>query len=150
MSARIEDLEPKTRGMCEALLLAAPAQGLPIRVTQTRRTMDEQLHIWMQGRQMQGGVWVVVDPRRIVTKARPGMSAHNYGLAFDVCFEGKDPYLHAFEVEHKDLDPRWYLLGALGESLGLSWGGPLGPNDDLKWDAPHFQRRNWRKYRVVG
>lgn len=148
MSARIEDLEPVTRGLCVQLLAEAVARNLPIRVTHTRRTNDEQLHLYRQGREFRGGIWVVVDKTKVVTNAKPGSSPHNYGLAFDVCFNGPDPYLDAYRKDHPGkLDPRWHELGALGESLGLSWGGPLGPNDDLDWDAPHFQRPRWKQYK---
>jgi len=145
LSARIEDLEPITRGLCRALL-ARWEEGMhpPLRVTHTLRSHDEQLHLWMQGRRLENGVWRVVDKKKVVTKAMPGQSPHNYGAAFDVCFQGTDPYLHQFEIENGSPDPLWEILGALGESLGLSWGGPLGARDRFTWDRPHFERPDWR------
>lgn len=144
----IAGLEPWTQGKCLELLDAWNTREPHIRVTQGRRTMDEQLHLWRKGRELRNGVWVVVDPLKVVTRAKPGTSPHNYGLAFDVCFEGADPYLDAGKKERKGrLHPTWFELGQLGESLGLSWGGPLGPDDDLDWDAPHFQRPFWRKFK---
>lgn len=139
MSSRIEDLEPVTRGLCERFLADAASQGINLRVTHTLRTMDEQLHLYAKGRELRDGVWKIVDIHQIVTKARPGQSPHNYGLAFDICFAGADPY------PHED-DPRWTVLGKLGESLGLDWGGPLGAGDKFTFDRPHFQRANWRQF----
>lgn len=148
MSARVEDLEPVTRKLCEELLAAWNRRDPRIRVTHTRRTNDEQLHLFRQGREMRNGVWVVVDKSRVVTNAKPGTSPHNFGLAFDVCFMGADPYLDEGKKDRGGkLHPLWFELGQIGESLGLSWGGPLGPNDDLDWDAPHFQRPRWKQYK---
>jgi peptidoglycan L-alanyl-D-glutamate endopeptidase CwlK len=129
VSARIEDLEPVTRAMCEKFLAAAAAAGHNIRVTHTLRTMDEQAKLYAQGRTLPG-------PE--VTKAKPGQSPHNFGMAFDICFAGKVPY-------PPETDPRWLALGQLGESLGLSWGGPNGKGDKFTFDRPHFERDGWRR-----
>lgn len=127
MSARIEDLEPVTRAMCEKFIAAAPKIA-DIRVTHTLRTLDEQAKLYAQGRTL---------PGPIVTKAKPGSSAHNYGMAFDIAFVGKKPY-------PPESDPRWLQLGQLGESLGLVWGGPNGKGDQFTFDRPHFERAGWK------
>jgi len=143
MSSRIEDLEPVTRGMCEAFLEDCAASGEDIGITHTLRTSDEQLHLWAKGRQQQAdGTWVVVDKKAVVTKAPPGSSPHEYGCAFDVKFNGRIPYP---PVE----DPRWGKIGRIGEALGLSWGGPLGVGDRFRWDRPHFERRDWEAVRAA-
>lgn len=139
MSARIDDLEPVTRGMCVKFLERAALAGINLRVTHTLRTLDEQLHLYAKGRVFRDGVWTVINAGAIVTKAKPGQSPHNYGLAFDVCFAGADPYP---DVD----DPRWELLGVIGEECGLDWGGPLGAGDKFTFDRPHFQRGNWRLF----
>jgi peptidoglycan LD-endopeptidase CwlK len=64
-----------------------------------------------------------------VTKARGGFSNHNFGIAFDVgVFEGD---------KYRGESPKYKAVGALGEELGLEWGG--------RWtsiiDQPHFQLR---------
>lgn len=130
MSARIEDLEPVTRAMCVEFMRLAKKIA-PIRVTHTLRTMDEQAKLYAQGRTLPG-------PK--VTNAKPGSSPHNYGMGFDICFEGKVPY-------PKEKDPRWLQLGQLGESLGLVWGGPNGKGDKFTFDRPHFERADWKKAR---
>lgn len=125
MSARIEDLEPITLALCQAFLDKAAAAGLELRITQTLRTMDQQAKLYAQGRTL---------PGPIVTKARPGQSAHNFGMAFDICFAGKKPY----PPEH---DPRWSQAGEIGKSVGLVWGG--------SWrgfkDRPHFEHPLWKQ-----
>lgn len=144
MSAGPDTLEPVTRSMYDYLIREAAIANLPIRGTQFARTDDEQLHLWQQGRALQNGVWVEVDPHAIVTHARPGSSAHNFKMAFDICFQGADPYLHAYEVAHPKAelgDPRWLQIGELGEKVGLEWGGRWSKP---KRDRPHFQRPSWK------
>lgn len=128
MSARLEDLEPVTRAMAEEWLRDCAAEGLAVRITHTLRTLDEQAKLYAQGRTL---------PGPIVTKAKAGQSAHNFGMAFDFCFAGKAPY-------PPEDDPRWLQAGQIGEALGLSWGGPNGKGDRFTFDRPHFERKDWK------
>lgn len=125
MSNRLEDLQPDVREKAVALIEAASAAGMPIRITHTLRSLDEQAHLYAQGRTLPGAV---------VTKARPGWSWHNFGRAFDICFAGKKPY-------PPKNDPRWLKVGQAGEALGLNWGGPNGKGDRFTFDRPHFEDR---------
>lgn len=129
MSARVDDLEPETRRMCEEFISDCLKEGIALRVTHTLRTMDEQAKLYAQGRTL---------PGPIVTRAKPGQSPHNHGMAFDVCFEGKVPY-------PPESDPRWLQIGEIGEALGLNWGGPNGKGDRFTFDRPHFERLGWKK-----
>ena len=128
MSRNIEDLDPRMQPLALELVGRCMAQGLPIVITQTRRTMEEQQALYDQGR---------VRPGKIVTQARPGQTAHNYGLAFDVAFIIPETGEITWD------EPRsgaWYDVGRIGEGLGLIWGG--------RWrkfpDRPHFELANWR------
>ena len=136
MSALVEDLEPVARSLCRQFLASVEELMLPpIRVTHTRREFDEQLHLYAKGRKLESGIWVVVDKRAIVTKAKPGESAHNFGAAFDICVVGPDPYPNDAAL--------WEAYGTAGERLGLAWGG--------RWkgivDRPHFERPDWKTLR---
>lgn len=131
MSARIEDLEPVTRELCEKFMAETVMKGIALRVTHTLRTKDEQTKLYAQGRTL---------PGPIVTRAKAGQSPHNFGMAFDVCFVGKVPY-------PPETDPRWLQIGQLGEALGLSWGGPNGKGDKFTFDRPHFERPDWKAAR---
>jgi peptidoglycan L-alanyl-D-glutamate endopeptidase CwlK len=96
-------------------------------VTCTLRTNAEQEQRYAQGR---------TTPGSIVTDARPGFSAHNYGLAMDVV-----PIV-AGKCVWNTSDPAWRTLGALGQAAGLDWAGAPGfPFHEL----PHFQMPNWRQ-----
>lgn len=152
MSARIEDLEPMTRHLCEDFLQQCGILGLAVRVTHTLRTMEEQAHLYAKGRSLpgepceHGGVLRPVGTckqhplGRWVTRAKPGQSAHNFGAAFDICFVGKVAY-------PKVDDPLWARVGEAGEGAGLSWGGPRGKGDRFTFDRPHFERPDWRTLR---
>jgi hypothetical protein len=145
VSNRIEDLEPVTRAAWLATLSESEQQGILLRTTHTYRTADEQLHLYAKGRALVDGEWVVVDASKVVTKAPPGHSPHEFRMGVDFCFVGPDPYLDAYPHAHdRKPDPRWAVVGAIGEGHGLSWGGPLGEGDRFTWDSPHFQRRDWR------
>jgi peptidoglycan L-alanyl-D-glutamate endopeptidase CwlK len=121
MSHRIADLDPDLREMAEKLLAKAVAVGIELTVTQTYRTPDEQAALYARGR---------TEPGPIVTHAPPGYSWHEFRRAFDVAithFPG--------DMTKADLyDGPWENVGALGEAVGLEWGG--------RWkhqDRPHFQ-----------
>jgi hypothetical protein len=108
------DLQPKA----QKLIDLAKAKGIDIIISQTLRTKEEQNDLYAQGR---------TKPGNIVTHVEYPYSLHCWGVAFDIAviIGGKANW-----------DPRHYdLIGPLGESLGLEWGG--------RWknfvDRPHFQ-----------
>lgn len=121
MSRDLADLDADVRVRAEGLLLEAANQGIRLIITHTLRTIAEQDALYAQGR---------TTPGRKVTNARGGWSWHNWGRAFDVAiadFPG--------DVTPDDVyDGPWAKVGAIGEHIGLEWGG--------RWkrpDLPHFQ-----------
>lgn len=54
---------------------SAQRAGIPCRLFETMRTHDRQAHLYSKGR---------TSPGPIRTKARPGRSWHNYGIAGDI------------------------------------------------------------------
>ena len=122
MSRSLDDLQKPVADKARAFFAACDAAKLRVICTCTLRTNAQQAALWAQGR---------TAPGAIVTWARPGTSLHEMGRAFDVvpmrggvCVwgtTGADGVL-------------WRQLGAIGEGLGLTWGG--------RWanpDFPHFQ-----------
>lgn len=96
------------------------ADEFKFRVTQGLRSWDEQAKLYAQGR---------TSPGNVVTKAPPGHSWHNFGLAVDVVpltDLGVD-----WNIEH----PQWQRLIAAGTSLGLVSGSQFRTFPDY----PHFQ-----------
>jgi len=124
----IEKLHPKIRPMAIDFIAKAKTQGIDIKITAGLRTFDEQEKLYNQGR---------TTPGSIVTKAKPGQSFHNYGLAIDVV-----PIVNGKAVW--DNETLWQKLGVIGESAGFEWGG--------RWkfvDKPHFQYPKNTKYTTI-
>lgn len=63
------------------------------------------------------------------TRAKPGFSFHNYGLAADIVFRNNTGG-PSWDEKHD-----WKRLGELGRTIGLEWGGDW---KSIK-DRPHFQ-----------
>lgn len=128
---RIQLMHPKLRAevakiydeICEALDGRAFC-----RFSQTLRTFAEQDAIYAQGRTTKGP---------IVSKAKAGLSCHNYGLAIDiVLIDGKSV---SWDVK-KDFDgdgkSDWMEVVAVFKKYGWEWGGDWKKFPDL----PHFQK----------
>lgn len=114
--------------MAEAFLASCKAAGLDVLVTCTRRDLTEQAALYAIGR---------TRPGKKVTNAKPGSSAHNFGLAMDVV-----PMLHGKPVWEFP-DPLWTKVGALGQEAGLQWYG--APGSEF-CEAAHFQLPHWRDF----
>lgn len=116
----IATLLPEVQPFARKLVHEAAKKGITIKVTSALRTYAEQDALYAQGR---------TKPGSIVTNARGGQSAHNFGLAFDVTeFNGTKP---VWESDNYD------VVGEIGQKMGLDWGG--------SWrsftDRPHFAFR---------
>jgi peptidoglycan L-alanyl-D-glutamate endopeptidase CwlK len=111
----IATLLPEVQPYARALITRAAGAGIKIEVISGTRTYEEQR--------------VLYEKRPPVTKAPPGYSNHNFGIAFDVgVFEG---------TKYLGESPKYKAVGALGVTLGLEWGG----NWKTFVDEPHFQLR---------
>ncbi len=99
------------RDMCEAA-------GIPIRITQGLRSMEDQSALYAKGRTTAGG---------IVTNAKAGESFHNYGVAYDIY-----PTKHGWDAPASV----WNKIAKIGKDLGFEWGGDW--EGDFK-DKPHFE-----------
>lgn len=84
-------------------------------VTEGFRSPERQAQLYAQGR---------TTPGEIVTKARAGESAHNYGLAADVT----SAYGYG--------TPQARAIHQLAQQLGFG---------TISWDEPHVEWPDWRK-----
>ena len=116
----IAGLHPFVQAYARALYFKAREHDLVINIISGLRTYAEQDGLYAQGR---------TRPGNVVTNARGGYSNHNFGIAFDVGLFERNQYLGE--------SPMYKAVGALGEELGLEWGG----NWRTLVDQPHFQLR---------
>ena len=128
---RIKLLHPKVRDeafeiydeICEALSGSAMC-----RFSYTLRTFAEQDAIYAQGR---------TKPGKIVTKAKAGLSYHNYGLAIDIVLiiNGKTASWDIKGDFDGDGKADWQEIVTIFKQFGWESG--------IDWkfvDAPHFQK----------
>lgn len=114
----IATLHRRVQPIARELVRLAPEKvGAKIEITSGTRTYEEQDALF--------------NKHDGTTRARGGQSNHNFGLAFDVTIDAQpdDTLQPVWE------SPLYQKLGALGKSLGLTWGGD--------WqsivDEPHFE-----------
>ena len=96
-----------------------------------RRTMEEQAGLYAKGR---------TKPGKIVTKAKPGQSYHNYGLAFDwvplkATPKNKDLYMADWSNN---------IAYKLGEKVGVSF--ELAA---ISWETGHLQTSKYASWRDI-
>ena len=135
----IQTLQPPDQPIARSFLQRAEEAGIPCRVVQGTRTFTEQQKTYDQGR---------TTPGAVVTKARPGDSYHQYGLAFDVV-----PLAYEHLPDWNPSGPHWAMIGTIGESLGLTWGGrwqsPDFPHFELKAAPLDELKAYWAKFQKV-
>lgn len=125
---KITTLEPDFRSNVEQLLAILPSvTGRTWVVTSGRRTMAEQQHLYNQGR---------TEPGKVVTNARPGSSAHNFGLAAD---------LAPLKADGSAIDwnaPRhvWQVMADTAQQMGLVAGFYFHSIVDM----PHVESPTWK------
>ena len=129
MSRDLNLLNSDFRPQVDKFLAAVKARGIDMIVTCTYRDGDEQDALYAQGR---------TTPGHIVTNAKAGQSAHNYGCAIDVVpiVNGKCCWDDKADV--------WQQIGQIGQSCGMVWYGAPGAAFP---ETPHFQLTNWEKFR---
>jgi D-alanyl-D-alanine dipeptidase len=118
-TARILTLDERVQQLAFDFINAVETElGVRLRVSQARRSIEEQNRIWQMGRDANGRKVGVT-----YTNVKGGMSAHNFGLAIDVVIYPK--VNTAIPVS----------VAQIGERYGFEWGGRWS---DPK-DYPHFQ-----------
>ncbi len=118
MAVDISSLSPDTLERFLGLQGLARDNGMTIVATSARRTCAQQNAIYAEGR---------TAPGTIRTNARGCYSWHIFGRAFD--------------IEITEGPKNYNLLGALGKSLGLEWGGDWQGAAASLHDVGHFQYR---------
>lgn len=124
MSRRLDDLSPRFKPLAIELVARAVEAGIPVLIVDTLRTPEEH-----DANLAKGVSWT----RR---------SKHLTGDAIDLC-----PY-ETFQAHGPDKlawtdTPLFQRLGALGEGLGLRWGGRWKVRDlgHFEYVAPRLDGR---------
>lgn len=129
---KIDTLEPEFKEKIQALLLQLEATtGLKWVITSARRTMAEQQKLYDQGR---------ITPGKVVTKAKPGSSAHNFGLAVDLA-----PLNQHGDIWWDAPKGKWKLMADTAQNMGLVAGFYFRSI----FDAPHIEAPGWREQRAL-
>ena len=135
------------------------SDGSVFRVLEGLRTMKKQLELYLQGRnclyrnmglsvntslqekpQYLKKTSVITDRTKVVTNAFAGQSAHNYGLAVDVCIRSigiPKSNLTMYDGEPVSLKELYTKIGLLAwaSKCGLEWGGTWSDFPDFA----HFE-----------
>ena len=121
----VTQLHPELQKKLKELVKLCEKNRLKIGISECLRSTKEQDDLYAQGR---------TKPGKIVTNCKGSSysSMHQWGVAFDFYRnDGKGAYNtsgHFFEK-----------VGALGQSIGLEWGGSWKSFKDM----PHFQLPDW-------
>lgn len=164
-------LHPQYRDKEERLQAAIHAEGLPLRVWETKRSSLRQRGLYARGRVFDQALndWRVVDQTKVVTNT-PNWSPHIFGLAVDrilipdSSFWLGDAPLHPWDtglerdksgkqvIVRPQVTDVWRRLGRLASSSGIEWGGRFERKGQdwhiLGWDPYHTQHFSWRKMAI--
>lgn len=139
---RILLLHPKLRKDATDVLKWAWDKGIRLRYTQTLRTFKEQQDLYDKGRTIESRK----KGEKIVTRARPGQSYHNYGLALDIALisvDGKDLVWDLkYDGPDEGIKADWMEVVEQFKARGWTWGG----NFKSLTDNPHFERTFGKTY----
>ncbi len=119
-------------------------------VTSGARTDADQLVDWAKGRAMNRGIWVIMDPKAVVTYAQTAInSAHGHDAGADLhpvrTYFGNGAPATIYtggETEpgvRAEALKRFRAMGEFAERIGFEWGGRF-PH----FDGPHLQVPHWR------
>lgn len=121
----LRSLTPEAERQFRIWLRRCREANIPAVIICGTRTFEEQAELYARGR---------TKPGIIVTRAGPGESAHNFGMAIDfVVFEGVSASGGVGEPQWGS--PLMTQAGRIALSLGLDWGG-VWPSFK---DTPHIQ-----------
>lgn len=124
---KIDSLEPDFKPLIQELLAKVQvATNRKWGISDGRRTMAEQRNIYAQGR---------TKPGKVVSNAKPGQSAHNFGYAVDIWpLKGDD-------FDWGAADSLFKKMAAIAVEMGLT----AGYNFKSIHDAPHVESPKWKE-----
>lgn len=129
----VNQLHPELQKKIAQLQIMCKANGITIGISECLRTMAEQDALYAKGRTTGGS---------IVTNCKGSTysSMHQWGVAFDFYLKvDVDGDGKVSDDAFNDATGLFEKVGALGQSIGLEWGGSW---KSFK-DKPHFQLPDW-------
>lgn len=129
--SRIDSLEPDFKPQIEELIRRTEAAtNRKWGISDARRTMAQQRDIYAQGR---------TKPGKVVSNAKPGQSAHNFGYAVDLWpMKGDDFDWSAPAKTFK-------VMADIAVSMGLTSGYYF----KSIFDAPHVESPKWKDLQAL-
>ncbi len=123
--SKLDGVHPDLVAKVQAIIAAMGELGFVLMVTDGVRTTAQQVSLYEQGRTKPGHI--VTNADGVTHRSNHQVHADGYGHAVDCCFlvNGRPSW--------EDSLP-WVLYGAMGETLGLQWGGVW-----TKPDRPHLE-----------
>lgn len=128
------------------------AHLIPYIIGETYRDKALQLTKWKVGRRLKEGLdpalkrsWTEDGTATVITRAFPGESAHEYGLALEIY--PKDEHGQIMADTHPRFEAVTMEMWVLAEQCGIDALGHRNladPNDQF-WgnDPSHYQEKNW-------
>jgi peptidoglycan LD-endopeptidase CwlK len=107
----LREVHPALARRVRELADMCAANGTELRVTCGLRTWGEQDELFDQGR---------ILPGKVVTNAKGGQSAHNFGYAVDIV--PADESFPEFVPDWDAMDVRWKMVLGVAKSCGLAEG----------------------------
>ena len=147
---RLDGLAAFLRPAVEELLLRVRRDhGIVLMIVHGYRSVREQWELYSRGRALnrETGEWEVVTPQAVVTKARPGLSAHN--VVTHVSGEPAAVGVDLVPITGGGT-PLWDLpLGVWFTIYEEAWKVGLDPLGDeigafVEWDKGHFEEPGWQ------
>jgi peptidoglycan LD-endopeptidase CwlK len=116
-------LHPDMRDRLEQVLAALRDRDVPMRLFEAYRSPERQAHLFAKGRDAAGNV-----VGKVVTRARPWHSYHQYGLAVDLVIDkaGVDPW----ETDTAEAQRWWKIYHEVARQHAL---------EPLSFELPHVQ-----------
>lgn len=119
------NLDPVFRARLKVFESELLKRNIRAEPTSGYRSMAAQRALYAQGR---------TAPGRIVTKAKPGSSAHNFGMAMD--------YVPVVGHRTYHVKPLWWVkFGLAARAARLAWGGLWKFRDRCHVELPDWRKR---------
>ena len=128
----VTQLNPRLQEKFKLLQKKCAQKGIKIRATECLRTAKEQDALYAKGRTAPGS-------KVTNARGRDAKSMHQWGVAVNILIDMDADKVGDVAINDLYNDKLLNVLGTIGESIGLEWGG--------SWksivDKPHFQLPDW-------